>query len=150
MSKSQRLLNGSAAFRCEWRPSRLLTAALLGLALLAPIAVLTSDLSGWQAWPLALCAGGWGVRDATRYWQRSACHLCIPCGGAAATCDGIPMLGLQLQVRGALVFVHWRNLRGGKQRRVWGPDTLPAAQRRELRLAMQQRVAATMPVSVAG
>jgi toxin CptA len=60
------------------------------------------------------------------------------------------MLGLQLQVRGALVFLQWRDLRGGKQRRVWAPDTLPAAQRRELRLAMQQRAAATMPVSVAG
>ena len=150
MSKSQRLLNGSAAFRCEWRPSRLLTAALLGLALLAPIAVLASDLSGWQAWLLALFAGGWGVLDAARYWQRRIRHVSISGGNAPAVCDDEPLLDLQLHVRGPLVFLHWRNRAGCTQRRGWAPDTRSDSQRRELRLAMQQRAAATMPVSVAG
>ncbi|MEN9310490.1 MAG: hypothetical protein RLY77_615 [Pseudomonadota bacterium] len=150
MSKSQRLSRRSAAFQCDWRPSRLLAGGLLALVLLAPLAVLASDLSGWQAWPLALFAGGWGLLDARRYWQRRVRRVCIPGGNAMAVCEDEPLLGLQLHVRGPLVFLQWRN-RGGRTRRlVWAPDTLSDSQRRELRLAIQQRAAATMPVSVAG
>ena len=150
MSKSQRLSKKSATFQCEWQPSRLLAGALLGLALLAPMAVFASDLQGWQAWPLALAAGGWGLLDAKRYWQGPKFRLRVPGGSAAATCNDEPMSSLQLHARGPLVFLHWRDRHGRKHRQAWGPDTLTCAQRRELRLAMQQRVAANTSASVAG
>ena len=150
MSKSQRLSRRSVTFQCDWRPSRLLAGALLGLVLLAPMAVLASDLSGWQTWPLALFAGGWGLLDARRYWQRRIRHVSISGGNAPAVCDDEPLLDLQLHVRGPLVFLHWRNRAGCTQRLVWAPDTLSDSQRRELRLAIQQRAAATMPASMAG
>jgi toxin CptA len=52
-----------------------------------------------------------------------------------ATLDGQPIDNVRLQWRGPLAFLFWRDRQGRPQRLSWWPDTLPAASRRELRLA---------------
>ncbi len=141
MPNSQRSSPISAPCRLEWRPSRWLGAILLSLSVLAPLAVLASGLPRALAWPLALgacLAGAW------RWWRetrRLPALLVVPPGETPASFDGIALSGLEFHWRGRLLFVAMRTLDGRRQRRVWWPDTLPAAARRELRLAVQARQA---------
>src|SRR5690606_28884658 len=60
--------DGSAPCRIDWRPSRWLLAALLMLALAAPLAVLASELAPPAAWLLAAAALVQGLRLAAREW----------------------------------------------------------------------------------
>ena len=66
MSKSRRSSNASAPCRFDWAPSRWLTAALLALALLAPLSLLASDLPA-DVTATALCAM---VEGFSRYWPQ--------------------------------------------------------------------------------
>jgi toxin CptA len=56
---------------------------------------------------------------------------------------------VQVQWRGPLAFLWWRDGKGRRQRLQGWPDNLAAAARRELRLAMAARVPARSPRSVA-
>lgn len=150
MSKSRRLSNASAPCRFDWRPSRWLTAAHIALALLAPFSLLASDLAPVVAWPLALLAGGWGVRDVRLHGLQPPRALVIPAGAGEARCDELPMRSLSVRWRGPLAFLRWRDPDGRARRLVFWSDTLPAAARRELKLAMQRRQAAGGAASVAG
>lgn len=150
MSKSQRSSNASAACRLEWRPSRLCEGVLLLLGPLAAWALLACDLSFGLAAPLAVAAWAWGIGDARRYARQVGCAVWIPASGAPAQCDGACIRALQVRWRGPWAFLCWRTPEGRTQRRVFWPDTLDAAQRRELRLAMLQREAAPGGTSVAG
>ena len=150
MSKSRRSSNASAPCRFEWTPSRWLTAALTALALLAPFSLLASDLPPIVAAPLALLAGGWGVREVRRHALQSPRALVVPGGLGEARCDGLPMTSLGVRWRGPLAFLRWRDLEGRTRRLVFWPDTLPAAARRELKLALQKREAAGGGASMAG
>jgi toxin CptA len=49
--------------------------------------------------------------------------------------DGQPLDKAEVQWRGPLAFLVWWDRQGRPQRLSWWPDTLPAASRRELRLA---------------
>ena len=49
------------------------------------------------------------------------------------------MEDLDVEWRGALAFLRWRDAAGRTQRRGFWPDTLPAGKRRELRLAAPAR-----------
>ena len=120
MPKSPHWSNTSAPFRLEWRPSRWVTGALLALAVLAPLAVLASEMPPAAAWPLAAIACVWGLVRARREWRRPPCVL-----------DWPPSEGTTGQWRGPLLFV-----RGPGIRLSWWPDTLDAATRRELRRVM--------------
>lgn len=150
MSKSRRLLSKSAACRFDWRPSRWLTAALLVLTVLAMCSVLTCELPKPLAWPLALLTSGYGRWLVYGQHRRAAHTLVIPVGSGAALCDGAHMHTLRVCWRGPLAFLDWRDGDGRRQRLLFWPDTLDAARRRELKLAMQCRETATAPVSVAG
>ena len=155
MSKSRRSSNASASpeqacCRLGWRPSRWLGAMLWSLALLAPFSLLASDLPRAWAWPLALAAAAWAIFDARRQRAIPARLLLIPTGRGAPTCDGERMHGLQLRWRGPLAFLHWRDARGRRRRASFWPDTLPAGTRRELKLALQRREAASGAASMAG
>lgn len=150
MSKSQRSSNASATCRLDWRPSRLCAGVLLLLGPLAAWSLLACDLDSGISVPVALAALAWGVRDARRHARQPGVALLIPASAAAAHCNGAPMLALQVRWRGPLAFLCWRTPEGRTQRRVFWPDTLDAAQRRELRLAMLQREAAPGRASVAG
>lgn len=150
MSKSRRLSNASAPCRFDWLPSRWLTAALLALALLAPFSLLASDLPPIVAWPLALLAGAWGIREVRRHVLQPPRALVIPGGLGEARCDEMPMASLRVRWRGPLGFLCWRDPDGRTRRLVLWPDILPAAARRELKLAMQQRETAGGGASMAG
>lgn len=123
---------------------------LWSLVLLAPFSLLASDLPSSVAWPAALAAATWAIFDAKRYRAMPPRQLTIPAGRGDASCDGERIDALQLGWRGPLAFLHWRDAQGRRQRASFWPDTLPAGMRRELRIAMQRRDAASNPASVAG
>jgi toxin CptA len=116
--------------------------ALLALGPIAAFALLASDLPRVAAWPLAgavLAFAGW------RAWREANLPrrlLVLPGNGSRATLDGQPILQAQVQWRGPLAFLRWRDRQGRSQRLSWWPDTLPQASRRELRLAASSLEAA--------
>ena len=136
MTHSHHSSSGSVSCRLEWRPSRWLIGALLGLGALAAFSVLVSEMPRWAAWPLALGAFAWGVRQAWKQAQLPLYSFVFPGSELAATRDGQPIHDLQLQWRGPLAFLSWSDRGGQRQRLVWWPDTLPPVHRRELRLAV--------------
>lgn len=135
MPHSSRWSNISAPCRIEWRPSRWLAGAILVLAALAAFSVVASGMPRAWAWPLAALAlawGGWRVRRELRQPHR---EWVFPGNDAPVRLDGEPVEAVQVRWRGPLAFVRWRERGGRAGRLAWWPDTLPAARRRELRLA---------------
>lgn len=128
--------NTSAPFRCEWKPSRWLSSALLVLGGLGAIASLNCDLPLRHALPLALLGLAWSCLLVRRELRRPCQSLLIPAPPGAARVDNLPIDALELVERGVLVMLRWR---AGKRRGVllFWPDTLTGAQRRELRLAVR-------------
>lgn len=123
---------------------------LWSLAILAPLSLLASDLPRAWAWPLALLACAWAVRDARRQRASPPRRLLIPAGRGAATCDDSRIDGLKVGWRGPLAFLQWRDGDGRRQRAAFWPDTLDAGMRRELKIAMMRRDAARDTASMAG
>ncbi len=149
MTNSTRSSSTSAVCRLEWRPSRWGLSALVVLSLSAPVAVLASQMPRAIAWLLAgfaLVHGGWLV---VRERGQPRRQLVWPAGTGPVTVDGEPVAEPTLQWRGPLAFLQWREHGGGVQRLVYWPDTLPAARRRELKLAAQGRAAALHAASMA-
>lgn len=134
MANSPTSSSVSAPCRLEWRPSRLLCGALIGLGMATAWAVLASEMPRGLAWGLALAAAWRGFRSARREMSRPAC-LWVFLADGRATLDGQAVREPRLVWRGALVILHWRDRRGDRHHLGWWPDTLPAAARRELRLA---------------
>lgn len=145
---SQPWSTGSAPCRIDWRPSRWLAAALLLLAVLAPLAVLASDLPSRVSLPLAAVAAVHGLLLARREWRRSPRSLVFP-GDGRLLVDGAEAASAVLQWRGPLAFLSWRDAAGRRHRMGWWPDTLPRHRRRELRLAASALDAARARPSVA-
>ena len=140
----------SAPCRLEWRPSRWLLAALVALSVLAPLSILGSDMPRPWAWPAAALAALYAALLLRREARRPPCALLIPPqGSVAASIDGQPVAALQVDWRGPLAFVRWRDAHGRVGRLAWWPDTLPAPARRELRLAAQARAASSAPPQMA-
>ena len=149
MPKSRNWSPTSAPCHLEWRPSRLLAAALLMLGLLAAVAVLAAEVPSVVAWPGAVAVVGYGHRLARRELRRPSRSLAIPAGADAVLVDGAPAGDFAVCWRGPLAFVHWRDARGRRERIQFWPDTWSAALRRELRLAMIGRAAARAAGSMA-
>jgi toxin CptA len=113
-----------------------LQAALILLGVLAAISVLVSEMPRLLAWPAAIAALGYGMWRARREGRRQRRSFWFPGNGRPGMVDGRPMVDARLHWRGSLAFLCWRERAGGRwQHAAWWPDTLPAAQRRELRLA---------------
>jgi len=108
--------------------------ALCALGALAAFSVLTSEMPRPFAWPLALIAAGYGAWLAHRESHRTPHQLVWPIDGTPLL-DGLTLQDAQVQWRGPLAFVRWRDGAGHLQHLTWWPDTLPARSRRELRLA---------------
>ncbi len=123
---------------------------LWSLAFLAPFSLIATDLPRVIAVPLALAAIAWAIFDARRYRSMPARQLTIPTGRFDASCDGERIDALQLGWRGPLAFLRWRDAQGRRHRASFWPDTLPAGMRRELKIAMQRREAASGAASMAG
>ncbi|MQP74557.1 hypothetical protein CQ393_01430 [Stenotrophomonas sp. MYb238] len=136
MRSRQPCWSTSAPFRCEWRPSRWQAGALLLLGLLAAAALLNCELEARLARPAALLAPCWGIAAAWRELHRPRRQLLIPPAPAPPAVDGIAVDALELLERGPLLVLRWREGRRRGQLLFW-PDTLPRAQRRELRLAVR-------------
>ena len=140
--------SGSSPCRIDWRPSRWLTALLLLLAVLAPLAVLASEMPRPAAWMPACAAAIHGLWLAAREWRRPRRTLLFT-GDGRVLLDGRALADIALHRRGPLAFVSWRA--GGRRRGrlAWWPDTLGPAARRELLLAMDRLPAARGRPSVA-
>ncbi|MBD9480127.1 hypothetical protein [Pseudoxanthomonas sp. PXM02] len=136
MRNSPRWSNGSVNCRLEWQPSRLLQALLIVLGVLAAVSVLASEMPRLFAWPIAATALAYGAWRAHREGKSPRPAFWFPCNDRPPTVDGQPMFDVRLHWRGPLAFLRWRARAGGRwYHAAWWPDTLPAAQRRELRLA---------------
>jgi toxin CptA len=135
MTHSHRLSSASVSCRLEWRPSRWVIGALLILGLLSAFSVLASAMPRLAAWPLAVAAVAFGCRLAHREWRAPHLALFFPGNELPVMLDGQPLDKAEVQWRGPLAFLVWWDRQGRPQRLSWWPDTLPAASRRELRLA---------------
>lgn len=134
MRSRRNFSNTSAPFRHEWRPSRWLTCALILLGLLAALSLLNCGLEAAMAWPAALAAPCGSLWLARREAARPVRHLLL--APASASIDDEVVEAPELLEYGPLAILRWRM---GKHRGqlVFWPDTLPRAQRRELRLAVR-------------
>lgn len=138
----------SAPFRCEWRPSRWLTCTLLGLAALAAVSIVNCDLAPRLAWPLGAYVLVLGLLQARAESRRPVRKLVIPPPPGAPCVDGGPVQQIALLERGPLLVLRWRLGKRCQQLLFW-PDTLPRAQRRELRLAVKAHGVSRQPPGVA-
>ena len=127
----------SSTCRIEHRPSRLLAAALIVLGALAVLAVHASAMP-----PLARCvaagvATGLALHAARRELGRPVEAFVWDADGAAWRGDGGRLQRLadvRLHFRGPLLVLAARDPGGRRIDRVFWPDTIDAATRRELRL----------------
>jgi toxin CptA len=132
-----------------WRPSRWLVAAQALLGVLGAVSVLSSGMPGPWAWIMASAALGWGLVSARRCSRRRPRLLAWSADAIQPTLDGQLLAHARLHWRGPLAFLSWRE--GGHRNHLsWWPDTLPPAQRRELRLAARGPQTAVQARSVAG
>lgn len=122
--------------------------ALWSVAALAPLAVLASALPVALAWALAPLCFVLGARSALAYAQQAPVRLQFDPAGGLPGVDGVPLSDLRIRWRSALAFAEW-TADARRQRLVFWPDVLDAAARRELRLAMRQREAASRRTLVA-
>ena len=137
----------SSTCRIDWRPSRLLSAALLMLGLAGGGAVLASGLPGASAWPLALFAAGHGAWLARREIRRRPGVVAFSrqAVGWRETGEGeLPLADVRLQFRGPCAWLQARRPDGRVLRLAWWPDTLSNTARRELRLARPGRAPADL------
>uniref|UniRef100_UPI003F4E0805 hypothetical protein n=1 Tax=Lysobacter firmicutimachus TaxID=1792846 RepID=UPI003F4E0805 len=130
-----------------WRPSRLLAAGLIALGPAAAWACLGSELAPPLAWPLSAAALAWAAHSARSELRRPPQRLLLR--GGRAWLDGRPLSSWSLHWRGWLARLEYRDDEGRRGRLLWWPDTLPPAQRRELRLAAAVSLPTAQPRSVA-
>ena len=136
MPNSFRCLSRSETCRIEWRPSRWLLAALALIAILAVFSILASEMPRPAAWPLSVLAAGYGAWTIHRETRKPPRELVFPNDHAAPVrVDGQEVGKVVVHWRGPLAFVQWKDAKGRAGRLSFWPDTLPAARRRELRLA---------------
>jgi toxin CptA len=122
--------------------------ALHALGVLAAFSLLMSEMPRTVAWPLAVGAMAYGIRLGRSEGRRPERQLVWAAAGSP-TLDGQVLADAQLQWRGPLAFLRWRDSDGRVQRLAWWPDVLPAAARRELRLAALDGAGAAPAASMA-
>ncbi|HJR73318.1 MAG TPA: hypothetical protein VJ806_06735 [Luteimonas sp.] len=149
MPKSPRWSNGSVSCRLEWRPSRWAIGAIVLLGAFAAFAVLASEMPRPWAWPLAAATAIYAAWRARREARQPVRTWVWPGNERPATVDGVPAWDALVVWRGPLAFVRWRDADGRRRYAVWWPDTLPAARRRELRLAAAAARASPSAASMA-
>lgn len=131
--------SASSTCRIDWRPSRWLARGLCLLGLLAGLSILLSALPAGLRWPLAALAVAEGGRLARREWRRPCLSLSV--AGPALRImngseEGAALRAPRLREQGPLTLLCARTPGGRTLRLAWWPDTLDAAGRRQLRLAV--------------
>ena len=134
MTHSLHSSSASVSCRLDWRPSRWLIGALLLLGALAACSALMSEMPRAAAWPSAMAALGYAAWRARLESRKPPLAFFFPGSDSPVALQGRPVQSVGVQWRGPLAFVSWRE-NGCIHRAAWWPDTLPAARRRELRLA---------------
>lgn len=134
MPNSQRSSAPSASCRLEWRPSAWLIAALPALGVLGALSVLLSGFPRALTWTGAFLALLWGVVESRR--EAAKTPIEIELDGATVKVDDELVTDFRMFWRGPLSFARWRDREHRLHRLAWWPDTLDAASRRELRLAL--------------
>ncbi|MGO4260449.1 hypothetical protein [Lysobacter sp. TAB13] len=137
----------TADCRLQWRPSRLLSAALIALGLAAAFSAVASELPLPASLPLAAMALAWAGWSTRREARLPPQPLVI--AGGRATLAAAPISDLRLHWRGWLARLDFTGSDGRRRRLLWWPDTLDAAGRRELRLAVAVTSPARGPRSMA-
>ena len=143
------LSSESSSCRIDWRPSRLLCAALVCLGVLAAIAFWMSAFPLPARIPLALLALGYGPWLAHREAQREP--FCVHLNGAAKLLvlrqrhRSETLSKVRVLVRGPLARVSGITQDGRSRDLLWWPDTLCASSRRSLRLAASGAIADSAP-----
>ena len=129
----------SSTFRIDWRPSRVLLAALMLMAVLSAIALALSDLAPWAVATLSILAITHALRLTWREARRPASVLVLTREGARlVSSDGLtpePLHDLRWHLRGPIAVLWARHTGGRRLCLSWWPDTLPPTVRRQLRLA---------------
>ncbi|KRA74213.1 hypothetical protein ASD78_11990 [Lysobacter sp. Root667] len=133
MPSSTRSSNASAPCRLEWRPSRRLAAALVLIGALAAWATLASELPLPLAVLFAAAALSYSAWLARRELRSRPQWMVV--AADAVRLDGVALDQATLEWRGPLALLRYRDGDGRPRQRIWWPDTLDAAGRRELRLA---------------
>lgn len=133
--------SSSASSTChiDWRPSRWLLLALRALGLLAGLSVHLSALPDGLRWPLAALAAAEGWRLAHREARRPPLTLFAAGKGLRIMNGGeetTPLQAPRLREQGPLTLLCATLPCGRALRLAWWPDTLHAAGRRQLRLAV--------------
>jgi len=127
-------------FEHSWRPSRWQCAAQLLLGVLAVVAVLNCALSLFWAAPLAVIALCIAVFQAWNDWRKPAQKVLIPLPPGCACIDQLPLQSIALVERGPLCILRYTTTQTtantARGQLLFWPDTLLAAQRRALRLAV--------------
>lgn len=133
--------------RLAWRPSILLQTALASIGLCACVALWLSELPLIATvCALPLVAAATLLRIAVE--RRAPARALVIDAAGAARLDGVVLDTPQLEWRGPLAILRWRD--GRRMRRLlWWPDTLPPPARRELRLAASAFVTRPTPDSMA-
>jgi toxin CptA len=140
--------NASSPCRFELRPSRWLAAALIALAVLAPLSVFASEIPRLFAWPVGLLSSIMGAVLALREVRRPMLGVVIEAPDRV-TIDDQPVDEFRIEWRGPLAFLRWRDGAGRRHARSLWPDTLPPHLRRELRLAVPEADTGRRPGSMA-
>lgn len=125
-----------------------MAAACMLLGVIGALSLSLSDMPAWLAWPVGGGSIVRGMQLAYRELARPASRLTL-LPNSPATIDDVAVRALRIEWRGPLAFVHWRDAEGRTHRRVATPDVLPAALRRELRLAWSAHSTARRAAAVA-
>ncbi len=130
--------NASLPCRIDWRPSRWLVGALCALAALAALAIAASGLPAHLKPMFAGVVALTGLAQARREALRPPFSLAWQGATLALhAAQGQPQLLVSptLREQGPLLRIQARTPGGQRWSRTWWPDTLSAADRRQVRLA---------------
>jgi len=124
-------------FEHAWQPSRWQLAAHIFLAVLAALALLNCALPRPWAVPLAVSVLLMGLLQAWNQWRKPAQKILIPLPPACPCIDQQPLQSMMFIERGPLSILRWKANNAARGQLLFWPDTLPATQRRALRLAVR-------------
>lgn len=146
-SSAQATIPVQAHCQLEWRPSRLHSAALLVLGLLAALGCVLSAAPPPLRLAGALLAVAQGIRLARREGARDPLLVQFSADFASARLGpagrALRLGALRVEVRGTLASLQGLDAGGRVHRLAWWPDTLGAPGRRVLRMAAGARLAAS-------